>query len=263
MSQKFILAIDVGNTNTSLGLFSGKKLYKSFRLKTDRGRTADEMGGILHALCLKEGLNASQIKGTIIASVVPPLRHELQTLCTDYLGSDPLFVEPGIKSGIKILYENPYDVGADRIINCAAACELYGTPLIVVDFGTATTFDCVNVSMEYLGGVIAPGIDISSEALFLKAARLPRVTTEKPEAVIGRNTVGSIQSGLFYGYVGLVEGILSRISSEMEGEPKKVATGWLGREICTELNTIDAFELHLSLQGLQILYEKNKPQGRH
>ena len=208
MNSPMLLVIDIGNTNTVLGVFNGNHLIVSWRLETKQSQTADEYGILSRNLFTLAGIEFTKIRSIIIASVVPPLNSVLEEMALKYFKVKPLFVEPGIKTGVPVLYDSPADVGADRIVNAVAAYEKYGGPAIVVDFGTATTFDAISAKGEYLGGVIAPGPGISAEALFKRTARLPRVEIRAPSKVIGTSTVGSIQSGLYFGYIGLVNGIL-------------------------------------------------------
>src|SRR3954463_9185762 len=226
-----LLVLDVGNTNTVLGLYDKAELRAHWRVATTKTQTVDEYGVIFRNLFSMDGINAKQVRGIIISSVVPPVDSTLREVCEKYFKVKPLFVEPGIKTGMPVKYENPAEVGADRIVNGVAAFEKHGGPCIVVDFGTATTFDAISKKGEYLGGVIAPGVGISAEALFERTARLPRVDIRKPERVIGTNTVGSLQSGLYYGYLGLVDGILELLLAEMGKETKIVATGGLASMI--------------------------------
>jgi type III pantothenate kinase len=253
-----LLAIDIGNTNIVLGLFRGKELVHHWRVGTRRDGTADEYGILLKNLFEVAGTSPSAVAGVIIASVVPPLQPVFEEMAQNYFKVPALVVGPGIKSGMPILYDNPREVGADRIVNAVAAYETYGGPAIVVDFGTATTFDAISARGEYLGGVIAPGIGISAEALFERAAKLPRVDIVRPKAVIGKNTVGSMQAGLFYGYLGLVDGIVHRMIKEMEREPAVVGTGGFAHLILAESETVQQIDPLLSLKGLQILYERNR-----
>jgi type III pantothenate kinase len=249
-----LLVVDVGNTNTVLGLYEGKKLANDWRLATRRDATADEIGILLTGLL---GPGARPVARAIVATVVPALQFPWKTAFRKHLGVDATFVEPGIRTGMPILYENPQEVGADRIVNAVAAFEKYGGPCIVVDFGTATTFDVVNAAGEYAGGVITPGVMISAEALFSRAARLSRVEIRRPSAVIGKTTASSIQSGLYFGYLGLVDGLIDRISAEMEGKPKVVATGGLADLFGPASSKIEAIDPHLTLEGLRILDERN------
>ncbi|KNY27410.1 type III pantothenate kinase [Pseudobacteroides cellulosolvens] len=254
-----ILVMDVGNTNIVLGAYDGKKLLNHWRLGTNREKTADEYGMFMMSLFSNDKIDTSNIEAVIIASVVPPIMYTLEHAIRKYLKKDPILVGPGIKTGINIKYENPREVGADRIVNAVAAIETYGGPVIVVDFGTATTFCAINSKADYLGGVICPGIKVSLEALFQKAAKLPRIDLVKPESVIGRTTIGNMQSGIIYGYIGQVDYIVKRMKKEMkEDNIKVVATGGLARLIASESETIDEINGHLTLEGLRIIYEKNK-----
>src|SRR6266513_5789557 len=243
-----LLVVDVGNTNTVLGVFVevakgeadspanetlGYDLVANWRLATVVTQTVDEYGVLFRNLFAMNKIEAKGIHGIVISSVVPPLDSTLRDVCERYFNSKPLFIEPGVKTGMPVLYENPAEVGADRIVNAVAAFEKYGGPCVVVDFGTATTFDCVSAKGEYMGGVICPGIGISADALFQRTARLPRVEIRKPARMIGTNTVGSLQSGLYYGYLGLVDGILERLVDELGAETRVIATGGLGSLIGT------------------------------
>lgn len=253
-----LLVIDVGNTNTVLGVYDGKMLVHSWRLTTRRSATVDEYGILSRNLFSLAKIDSTKINGVIIASVVPPLDPILRQMAQQYFQLEPMVVEPGIKTGLVVKYEPPQDVGADRIVSGVAAYEKYGGPVIVVDFGTAATFDCISENGEYRGGVIAPGIVISAEALFERAARLPRIDIKMPKKVIGTSTVTSMQSGLFYGYVGLVEGILERLKKELGLSAKVVATGGQAALIAQGTSAIDAIEPHLVLEGLRIIYERNR-----
>ena len=253
-----LLAIDIGNTNIVLGLLRGEELVHHWRVGTRRDGTADEYGVLLKNLLEVAGTPASAVAGVIIASVVPPLQPVFEEMIRIYCQVTPLVVGPGIKTGMPILYDNPREVGADRIVNAVAAYETYGGPAIVVDFGTATTFDAVSARGEYLGGVIAPGIGISAEILHERAAKLPRVDIARPKTVIGKNTVGSMQAGLFYGYMGLVDGIVRRMITEMGREPTVIGTGGLAHLILAESETVKQIDPLLSLRGLQILYDRNR-----
>ncbi|MBZ5536197.1 MAG: type III pantothenate kinase [Acidobacteriia bacterium] len=252
-----ILVVDVGNTNTVLGVYDGETLLNHWRLATRRGATVDEYGILSRNLFSLAKIDSSKITGVIIASVVPPLDPILRQMAVQYFHLQPMFVEPGVKTGLAVKYDPPQDVGADRIVNGVAALKKYSGPLIVVDFGTATTFDAISKKGEYLGGVIAPGIGISSEALFERAARLPRVDIRPTRKVIGTSTVGSMQSGLFYGYVGLVEGIIVRMKKELGSDTKVVATGGQAEMIAGGTDLIDHLEPDLILEGLRIIYELN------
>lgn len=252
-----LLALDVGNTNTVIGVFEGKELRVHWRISTRREGTGDEYGILIKDLFDHAALSREKVSAVIVASVVPPLQLALEEMVRDYFHVEPLIVGPGIRTGMPILYDNPREVGADRIVNAVAAFEAYGGPCIVVDFGTATTFDAISARGEYLGGVIAPGIGISAEALFERAAKLPRIDIAKPKAVVGKNTVGSMQAGMYYGYLGLVEGIVTRMKAEMEGDPVVVATGGLSHLILAESKLVQHVDPLLTLTGLRILYERN------
>src|SRR3954469_1304658 len=257
-----LLTIDVGNTNTVLGVHDGEELKAHWRLTTRREQTADEYGILVRSLFAASGVDVGQISGVAMASVVPPLTSVVVTLSRQYLGHEPLVVEPGVKTGMPILYEPPSDVGADRIVNGVAAFAAYGGPGIVGDFGTATTFDVVTRKGEYIGGVICPGIGISADALFQRAARLPRVDIRNPGKVIGRSTVGSIQSGLYFGYAAMVEGIIGRIRAEL-GEPvRAVATGGLAESLAADVPSIEAVDGVLTLTGLRLIWTRNRAAGR-
>ena len=250
-----LLVVDVGNTNTVLGLYEGTALTADWRLATRRDATADEIGILLTALL---GAPPPPVGRAIVATVVPSLQFPWKTAFRKYLRLDATFVEPGIRTGMPILYDNPQEVGADRIVNAVAAFEKYGGPCIVVDFGTATTFDVVNAAGEYAGGVITPGVTISAEALFSRAARLSRVEIRRPTAVIGKTTAASIQSGLYFGYLGLVDGLIDRIAGELGGEPKVIATGGLAELLGGASSRIGTIDPHLTLEGLRILDERNR-----
>ena len=253
-----LLAIDVGNTHTVLGLYDGMSLAQSYRIESSKGRTADEILVILLTLLDVASIPRSKIDATIIASVVPTLTDVVGSATRRAFGHEPMMVGPGIKTGMPILYDNPKDVGADRIANAVAAYERVQGAVCVVDFGTGTNFDCVSKKGEFLGGVIAPGIQISAEALFSRAARLARIPLQKPPKAIGKNTTHSVQSGIVFGYVGLVDGLVERIRAEI-GEPCRVlATGGLATLIAPESKTIEAVLPDLTLEGLRILYERNR-----
>ncbi len=248
-----LLVIDVGNTNTVLGLFEGERLTHHWRLCTLRDRTTDEYGALCRHLFSIENIDPREVDAIAMASVVPPLNHTMRRMCRKYFSQEPLCVTPSMNLGMPVLCHPPEDVGADRIINGIAAFHKYGGPVIVVDFGTATTFDLVSVQGEYLGGVIAPGILASSEALFQRTAKLPRVEIRRPDKVVGDSTVSSLQSGLFYGYVGLVDGILKRMRGEYP-EAKVTATGGLARLIGHNSEYIQEIDEFLTLEGLRLFY---------
>lgn len=253
-----LLAVDIGNTAIGLGLFDGKTLVRAWRIKTDRDKTGDEYTVTVLDLFRIAGRDPGAIAGAIISSVVPPLTPVWDGVCRSCFRTEPRIVGPGLKTGMPILYENPLEVGADRIAAAIAAFERYGGPAIVVDFGTATTFDAVSAKGEYLGGAIAPGIQISAEALYLKTARLPRIEIRKPKRAIGRTTVSSMQSGLYFGYVGLVKNTIEEIRKEVGAGARVVATGGFGGLIVPELDGIEAFEPDLVLDGLRIIFDRNR-----
>lgn len=253
-----LVLIDVGNTNTVVGVYRGDELVESFRLSTDAERTADEYGALLLPLLSRVGLEPSSAAAVVVSSVVPPLNAVFDQLARRFFGRVPLFVEPGIKTGMPIRYDNPSEVGADRIVNSLAARELHGAPVVVVDFGTATTFDVVNEAGEYAGGIICPGIGISAEALFAHASRLYRVDIRRPSRLVGRNTAAAMQSGLYFGYVGLVDGILERLSGELPGLRAVIATGGLAELIAEGSSRITLVEPQLTLIGLKLVYERNR-----
>jgi type III pantothenate kinase len=256
--MSLLLTIDAGNTNTVLGVHDGDTLVASWRLTTRREQTADEYGILVRNLFSSNALDPARVGGVALASVVPPLTSVLVALSRQYLGHDPLVVEPGVKTGMPILYEPPGDVGADRIVNGVAAFAAYGGPVIVVDFGTATTFDVVTKKGHYVGGVICPGIGISADALFQRAARLPRVDVRDPGKVIGRSTVSSIQSGLYFGYAAMCEGIIGRIRGELGEKAPAVGTGGLAETLAAEIPSIQAVDPVLTLTGLRLIWERNK-----
>jgi type III pantothenate kinase len=255
-----LLVVDVGNTNVVLGVYDGDELLRSWRLATARERTADEYGILVKQLT--DGTINGSLEGVIVSSVVPPLDSTIALMIEKYFGVETLFVEPGVKTGIAIQVDNPQEVGADRIVNCVAVHEKYGGPSIIVDFGTATTFDVVTADAKYIGGVIAPGIQISAEALFARAARLPRVDIRRPPTVIGTNTVVNMQSGLYFGYLGLVDGILTRMKREVPGVKKVIATGGLASLLARDSEHIEEVDDDLTLKGLKIIYDRNRSVRR-
>ena len=262
--NSMLLTLDVGNSNTVLGLYrlNSDELVTSWRISTLRAQTIDEYGVLLLNLFSMRKIEATEVASIIISSVVPPLDSTLRQVCERYFNLKAMFVEPGIKTGMPILVDNPAELGADRLVNGVGAFARYGGPCIVVDFGTATTFDVISAKGEYIGGVIAPGLAISAEALFSRAAKLSRVDVKKPAKVVGTNTVAHIQSGLYYGYIGLVDGILERILNETRQPatpaPKIIATGGLARLIVEDSRFIDTIDDMLTLDGLRLIYERNR-----
>jgi type III pantothenate kinase len=253
-----LLVIDVGNTHIVFGVYKKDKLINDWRIETDAQKTSDEYGTILRSFFLYNDISYRGINDIIISNVVPPLHNVLIEMSRKYFNVDPIMVEPGIKTGMAILCDNPKEVGADRIVNAVAAYEKHKRSLIIVDFGTATTFDYVNSIGEYIGGIIAPGIIISSEALFQKASKLPRIELKKPSSVIGKNTINSMQSGIIYGYVGLVDGIITRMKAEVREDSYVIATGGLAKVIAPETASINEIDDSLTLEGLRIIYNKNR-----
>lgn len=252
-----LLVIDIGNTNIVLGLYEGDALTYHWRVSSERNKTEDEYGMLVRSLFESVGLTFQKIEGVIYSSVVPPLNHVIERMCTKYFFKKPLVIGPGIKTGLNIKAEYPREVGTDRIVNAVAATHEYGTPVIVVDFGTATTFCYIDKQGQYWGGAIAPGIGISTEALVSRAAKLPRIEITRPAAVIGRNTIASMQSGIFYGFVGQVEGIVGRMKAEAGIQPKVVATGGLAPLVAKEATIIDVVDPNLTLKGLRLIFERN------
>jgi type III pantothenate kinase len=252
-----LLVVDVGNTNVVLGIYRGNELAHSWRLATARDRTSDEYG----ILC-RQLVGAATFESAIVGSVVPPLNGAIAQMIRDYFRVEPMFVEIGVKTGIAIHVDNPQEVGADRIINCVAAYEAYGGPCVIVDFGTATTFDIVTANAEYIGGAIAPGLTISAEALFARAARLPRIDIRRPPTVVGSNTVVNMQSGIYFGYLGLVDGLLARIKREIPGIKRVIATGGLAPLFEKDSEHIDEIDPELTLKGLKLIHDRNRKKGR-
>jgi len=253
-----LLVVDIGNTSITIGLYKAEKLGPRWRLASDNERTADEYGIFLVQLLERVGVGCGEVNEIAIASVVPPLTGTFERACRDYLNTVPLVVDAGTKTGIPLRYEDPKQVGADRVVNAAAVRRIHSGPTCIVDFGTATIFDAISADGEYLGGAIAPGIGISSDALFRRAAKLPRVEIVRPPSAIGRNTVHSLQSGLLYGYVGLVEGMVARFRAELGSNMKTIGTGAFVEFIAKETASIDIIEPWLTLQGLKIIYELNR-----
>lgn len=252
-----LLVIDVGNTNTVLGLFDGDELVHDWRIRTVIDHTVDEYGILILNLYKNSKISSKSIKDIIISCVVPPMMNILEPLCVKYFGIKPLVVGPGTKTGMPIFYDNPREVGADRIVNAVAAFEKYKREMVIVDFGTATTFDYISKKGEYMGGCIAPGIMISSEALFNRASKLPRVELTKPRHVVTKDTVSAMQAGIMYGYAGLVDGIVERIRAEVDSTPYVVATGGLAGIIAEVARSIDVVDNMLTIEGLRIIYNRN------
>ncbi|MBM7694871.1 type III pantothenate kinase [Peribacillus deserti] len=252
-----IFVLDVGNTNIVLGVYEGDSLLHHWRIETNRHKTEDEYGMVIKGLLQHVGLTFKDFDGIIISSVVPPIMFSLEGMCQKYFEIKPLVVGPGIKTGLNIKYDNPREVGADRIVNAVAGIHEYGSPLIIVDFGTATTYCYINEDKQYMGGAIAPGIGISTEALYSKAAKLPRIEIARPDDIIGKNTVAAMQAGILFGYVGQVEGIVKRMKEHSESVPKVVATGGLAKLISKESPIIDIVDPFLTLKGLKLIYKRN------
>lgn len=254
-----LLTIDVGNTNIVIGVFRGQALVHTWRLTTIRERTSDELGILITNLCSRHEIRNGDISGIIVASVVPPLTGTLLTMVSEYFGRVPLLFEPAVNGGMPILIDNPNEVGADRVANGIAAYAIYGKglPIVVVDFGTATTFDAVSAKGDYLGGIICPGPNVSAEALFQRAAKLPRIDVRKPARVIGTNTIAAMQSGLFWGYVDMVEGLLRRMKTELGGGATVLATGGLATVVAPETALIEHVDADLTLHGLRLVWERH------
>jgi type III pantothenate kinase len=258
-----LLALDVGNTNITIGVFDGDEIRATFRIATDLERLADEYAVTILGLLATRELAPAAIDDAIMASVVPDLAPVFEQLCDRYFGVHALLVDTGTKTGVRVVYDNPRDVGADRIVDVVAALHLYGPPpLVIVDFGTATVFDAVSAEGHYLGGAIAPGIGIASEALFERAAKLYRVELERPKTAIGKNTVAAIQSGTLFGYVGLIEGMVARFKRELGGAARVVATGGWAHRLARETNIFDAVDQNLTLTGLRLIHDLNARGGR-
>lgn len=254
-----LLLIDVGNTNIVMGIYEGDEFKFSWRLGTKVARTSDEYGLQVDSILRHYGVDIEDIKDVVLASVVPSIQHTLRTMCTRYLGKEPMVIGEGTKTGMKIKYDNPKEVGADRIVNAVAAYQRYGGPCIVIDIGTAISFDVINQEGDYLGGAIAPGIGISSEALFSRTSKLPKVELEEPKNVIGKNTVEAIQSGVVYGFIGLVDNVIDNILSEMKLKKKDVkivATGGYAKLIASKSKYIEEYDYDITLQGMKMIYEK-------
>jgi len=253
-----LLTVDIGNTNINIGVFDGSKLKGTWKVATGVHRMPDEYASLLLNLFDRQGIDASQITGAILCSVVPPLVGVFEEVCRRYLKVLPLVVESGVKTGVRICLDNPREVGADRVVNAVAAHQMYGGSVIVIDLGTATTFDAVSEDGDYLGGAIAPGIAIATEALFTRTAALPRVELTHPKRAVGRSTVAAMQSGIVFGYAGLIEGIVTRIQQEMGGKAKVVATGGYAELLARETPVIEVVNPDLTLIGLRLIYEMNK-----
>jgi len=258
MTDINLLAIDIGNTNIVLGVYKGDDLIAYWRMSTSPHRMPDELAVMINSFFGNRGLSFHEIDDGILSCVVPPLLPVFEEFCERYMGVKPLIVEPGTKTGMRILYDNPQEVGADRIVNAVAAKELYGTPLIVIDFGTATTFDVISKEGDYLGGAISPGVNVASDALVQRTAKLPRVELAVPPRAIGRNTISSMQSGIMYGYISLVEGMVARIKKELGDNSRVIATGGLADLVARNTSTIEAVDHNLTLTGLKLLYELNR-----
>ena len=255
-----LIAIDIGNTNIKLGIFDGDELKATWNLATGIHRTSDEYGGVMLNLMERKKVSPSEITGVVLCSVVPPLLPAFVELCRKYLNSKPLVVEAGVKTGMRIRLDNPREVGSDRVVDAVAAQHLYGRPLIIVDFGTATTFSVVSQEGDYLGGAIAPGIVIATEALYTRTAALPRISLNRPEQVIGRSTITAMQSGIIFGHVALIEGMIRRIEQELGSKAKVIATGGHAHFLAQDIPAIEMVNPDLTLIGLRLIYEMNKEQ---
>jgi len=255
-----LLTIDIGNTNVKLGIFEGDKLKATWSLATGIHRTSDEYGGVLLNLMERKRISPSKVTGVALCSVVPPLLPTFVELCKKYLDTKPLVVEAGVKTGMRIRLDNPREVGPDRVVNAVAAQHLYGKPAIIIDLGTATTFDVVSKEGDYLGGAIAPGIVVATEALYTRTAALPRIGLGRPKQVIGKNTVSAMQSGIIFGYIGLIEGMIQRIEQELGSKARVVATGGQAHLVAEGIPAIDVVNPDLTLIGLRLIYEMNKEQ---
>lgn len=253
-----ILVMDVGNTNIVLGVYGEERLLHHWRLETDRNKTEDEFGMQIKMLLNDVGLKFEEIGGIIMSSVVPPIMFSLERMCQKYFHLKPLVVGPGVKTGLNIKYENPREVGADRIVNAVAAIHEYGSPLIIVDFGTATTYCYIDEREQYMGGAIAPGIGISTEALYDRASKLPRIEIARPPSVVGKNTVSAMQAGIVYGYIGQVEGIIARMKAQSKETPTVIATGGMASLIAAESPAVDHVDPFLTLKGLYLIYKRNQ-----
>lgn len=251
--------MDVGNSTIVLGVYKEDVCIRSWRIATDRQKTSDEYAVLIRSMFADEGISFSDIKGISVSSVVPPIMHTLEQMCKVYLGQRALVIGPGVKTGLNILYENPREVGSDRIANAVGALTHYGSPVVIVDFGTATTYCYINDKEQYVGGAIAPGMAVAAEALYMRASKLPKIELAKPKNILGRNTIHAVQAGTFYGYIGQVEGIISRIYKEAKvtTKPVVVATGGLAELLAPETSMIDVVDPFLTLKGLKAIYEKN------
>jgi type III pantothenate kinase len=254
-----LFVLDVGNTNMVLGVFEQAQLKHQWRIKTDRYKTEDEFGVLIHSLFNQKGITFSDITGIIISSVVPPIMFALERMCLTYFNIDPLIVgKETVQTYLKMNYPNPMEIGADRIVNAVGAIETYGAPLVIIDFGTATTFCYIDEEPSYRGGIITPGIQISMDALYSKASKLPKIEMQTPKRVVGTSTVDAMQSGVFYGYIEQVDGLVKRIMKEVDTTPKVIATGGLAKLMAEASNTIDMVDPYLTLRGLYLIYQKNK-----